>query len=267
MNIRTLTLVLGSALTVAAGGIGATACSSSSSGGNGGSSSGGSHNDGGSDGTASSSGSSSGSTSSSGSSSGSASSSGGTSSSGGGDAGTCKSPELHPPVDGGGLYCPFSFNDAIDSGIQYCTQPGQMCCVSPATDAGISDCENVGANCTTTGFTPWQCSAPSDCTNFNVPVTTVDGGASSGPVVCCITAGAVKADTSSGICAGVEKTEGNAGNLCMYQADCQGTVIDGTFTDTRYVACESNADCASITGATTCTAVYTIGTSIGICTP
>jgi hypothetical protein len=264
MNIRTLALVLGSALTVAAGGVGATACSSGSSGNGGGSSSGGSHSDGGSSsGTASSSG---GTASSSG---GTASSSGGTASSSGGtgsSSGACKSPSLHPPEDGGGLYCPFSFNDAIDAGVQYCTQPGQMCCVSPSTDAGISDCENVGAACGTTGFTPWQCSAPSDCTNFNVPVTTVDGGATSGPVVCCITAGAVGADTSSGICAGVQKTKGNAGNLCMYQADCQGTVIDGQFTDTRYVACEADPDCANITGLTHCTAIYTIGTQIGICT-
>ncbi|HEY1698075.1 MAG TPA: hypothetical protein VGG39_38205 [Polyangiaceae bacterium] len=262
MNIRTLTLVLGSALTVAAGGIGATACSSSSSGGNGGSSSGGSHNDGGgSDGTASSSGS----TSSSGSSSGSTSSSGGGDDGGGSSSGSCKSPSLHPPVDGGGLYCPFSFNDATDSGVVYCTQPGQMCCVSPSTEAGISDCENVGANCTTNGYTPWQCSAPSDC-NGITPIT-IDGGASSGPVVCCLTAGALVADTSSGICANVQKTKGNAGNVCMYAADCVPgtTVTEGTFTDTRMVACESDPDCANITGNTHCTAVYTIGTQIGVC--
>jgi hypothetical protein len=140
-----------------------------------------------------------------------------------------------------------------------------MCCVSPASDAGISDCEQNAAACTTAGFSRWQCAAPSDCNG--VAVTTVDGGASSGPVVCCLTAGALTADTSSGICANVQKTKGNAGNVCMYQADCQGTVVSGQFTDTRYVACEADPDCANITGATHCTAVYTIGTQIGVCTP
>ena len=176
------------------------------------------------------------------------------------DAACAKPPALHAPSDAG-IYCPYSFNDATDSGIQYCARGTQQCCVSPSTDAGISDCENIGS-CSNATFKAWQCSAPSDCAG-----ATTDGGADAGPVVCCLISGAVGADSN---CSGYQKTKGLDSVTCMAASACQGPITVGAFMDVHYVACEKQSDCdqtASSFGGDggTCTAVKTSGTPIGLC--
>lgn len=178
------------------------------------------------------------------------------------DAACAKPPSLHAPSDAG-IYCPYSFNDATDSGIQYCARGTQQCCVSPSTDAGISDCENLGA-CANSTFKTWQCSAPSDCAGV-----AVDGGADggNGPVVCCLISGKVGADPN---CSGYQKTKGLDSVTCMAASACQGDITIGAYPDTHYVACEKQSDCdqtASSFGGDggTCTPVKTSGTPIGLC--
>jgi hypothetical protein len=160
-------------------------------------------------------------------------------------SGSCaKPPALHVPVADGGVYCPYSFNDATDSGIQYCSGATPQCCVSPSSDAGPSDCEAVGA-CASSTSTVWQCSAPSDC-------------AGTAGNVCCIISGPLEPDTA---CSGYQKTKGLDSITCMPAADCTGPIEAGAYLDTHYVACEQQSDCT--TG--TCTPVFTSGSPIGVC--
>jgi hypothetical protein len=175
-------------------------------------------------------------------------------------SGTCaKPPGLHIPQPDGGVYCPFSYNDATDAGIQYCSGATPQCCVSPASDAGISDCEAIGP-CASSTFKVWQCSSPSDCAGI-----TSDAG--TGPTVCCLVSGAVEPDPK---CAGFQKTKGLDSVTCTAASACQGPIMTGGFTDTHYVACEQQADCdqsASAFGGDggTCTPVKASGTAIGLC--
>ena len=164
MDIRTLTIVLGAALTVAAGGVSATACSSSSGGGSPVTTK---DSGGGTDGTASSSGGSS----SSGSSSGSTSSSGGSSDGGTGvDCGSI--PGLHVD-EAGTIYCGFA-----DAGDLSCPV-GQQCCLGGEQGKGNyfpQICATWGnAAACTNGSTPEagadnfpaipiECNQVSDCT-------------------------------------------------------------------------------------------------------
>jgi hypothetical protein len=181
---------------------------------------------------------------------------------GGGDSGPtacAKPPALHIPKPDGGVFCPFSFNAATDAGTQYCSGATPQCCVSPASDAGPSDCEAVGA-CQNTAFKTWQCSAPSDCDGY-----AIDAGGE--PVVCCLVSGTVEADPA---CTGYQKTRGLGSVSCMAASQCSGPVMVGTFTDTHYVACEQQSDCTASAAAFggdggTCTAVKTSGTPIGLC--
>jgi hypothetical protein len=178
------------------------------------------------------------------------------------DAGTppttcAKPPSLHAP-SATGVYCPFSWDNATDAGVKYCSGSTPQCCVSPSSDAGISDCEGTGY-CKDATFKQWQCSAPSDCAGV-----TSDAG---GPVVCCLVSGAVEPDPN---CNGFQKTKGLGSVTCKAASQCQGTIQVNSFSDVQYVACESQADCAASAAAFggdggTCTPVKTSGTPIGLC--
>jgi hypothetical protein len=180
----------------------------------------------------------------------------------GGDSGStvcAKPPALHIPEADGGVYCPFSYNNATDAGIQYCSGATPQCCVSPASDAGPSDCEAVGA-CKDSTFKTWQCSAPSDCAGYPV-----DGGGE--PVVCCLISGAIEADPA---CTGYQKTKGLDSVSCAPASQCVGPITIGKYMDVHYVACEQQSDCTASAAAFggdggTCTAVKTSGTPIGLC--
>jgi hypothetical protein len=180
----------------------------------------------------------------------------------GGDSGStacAKPPALHVPEADGGVYCPFSYNNVTDAGIQYCSGATPQCCVSPASDAGPSDCEAVGA-CANSTFKTWQCSAPSDCAGYPV-----DGGGE--PVVCCLISGPVEADPT---CTGHQKTLGLDSVACAPASQCVGPITVGKYMDVHYVACEQQSDCTASAAAFggdggTCTAVKTSGTPIGLC--
>ena len=175
---------------------------------------------------------------------------------GGSDGGsTCTPPALHVPKDAGDTYCPFSFNDATDSGTQYCNSPTQMCCVSPASASGPSDCETKATTCATAGFKVWQCASPVDCGGGSTPV-------------CCLIGGPLKAD-----CGGFQKTNGFDSTTCVANvAACPASIVvdaggGKAYTDTGFIACEQDSDCAAVTGKTHCLAIKTTGTSIGVCQP
>ncbi|MGO8992684.1 MAG: hypothetical protein ACLQVI_05110 [Polyangiaceae bacterium] len=192
-----------------------------------------------------------------------------------GDSGngvTCgKPPEFFAPVADGGIYCPYSFNDATDAGVQYCgadTTSGQnagltQCCVSPSTDAGPSVCQAPGT-CTQSTATIWQCSGSSDCANY-YPNT--DGGG--GPVVCCLVAGKIRPEPSTDSHPGCTSTEGLDSVTCQAASTCTGTVVVGTYTDYNYIACQTQNDCIATTAngndGGTCTGVYSSGSPIGLC--
>jgi hypothetical protein len=190
------------------------------------------------------------------------------------DSGPCKQPALHVPTVAGGIYCPYSFNDVTDSGTQHCANGTQECCLSPGGDAGPSVCQTVDgtgvgfngglAGCAAKYSAVWQCSSPVDCANAG-PILPIDGGApTSGALVCCMVGGPLEADTSAGICTGVEKTH-FGGTTCQPAAACTGTITVGLFTDPLYTVCEQQSDC---TGASqTCTPIYVTGTPIGVCLP
>jgi hypothetical protein len=168
MNIRTLALVLGSAMVVAASGMAATACSSSTNGG-GGSSSG--TDSGHADGTGSSSGSGS-SSGGSGSSSGSSGDDGGGSSSGGEAGPDCGStPTLHA-TEAGTIYCGFTDAGSLDC------PTGQQCCLGGSLGGGQfapEQCATYGSACTNGadgGAVAIECAQVSDCTaNGNTKAT------------------------------------------------------------------------------------------------
>jgi hypothetical protein len=85
--------------------------------------------------------------------------------------------------------------------------------------------------------------------------------------VCCLISGTVEADTK---CNGYQKTKGLDSVSCMPAAQCQGSITEGQYTDTHYVACEQQADCNASAAAFggdggTCTPVFTSGTPIGLC--
>jgi len=199
------------------------------------------------------------------------------------DAGPCKSPALHVPEADGGIYCPFSYNDATDAGTQYCGSGANaalgQCCLSGGGDAGPSICQafdktagdfNGGlAGCGATYEAAWQCGSPLDCTNGVGPALPIDGGApTTGATVCCLVGGALAADTSAGVCSTVQKTH-FGGTTCQPADACHGSVsvvsAGKSYVDPLYVACEQNSDCTG-TGQT-CTAIYVTGTAIGVCLP
>lgn len=183
MKIRTLALVLGSALVVTGGGVAATACSSSNSGTPSGTDSGG-----GKDGTANSDG-------------------GGTGDDGGigDDGGTAvdcgKSPGLHPE-DAGTIFCGFA-----DAGKLECTT-GNQCCLGGKLGQGFApeQCVQFGSACTNgaDGGLPVQCGQPSDCT--------ANGQANS---VCCLR-GNAPAQVAG---CGYYKASGGQGTFC--EQSCQ----------------------------------------------
>lgn len=169
-------------------------------------------------------------------------------------------PELYPSTDAG-LYCPFSY--VGDAGAQHCAYGSQMCCLSPATDAGPSDCEAIGSACANPSFNLWQCASLSDCAGY-------DGGGE--PAVCCLTAGPAVTTNDAG-CPTTYKTEGFDGMKCVAASACPGgttTMVPkpgdaGTYTDYFYNVCESNADCIAMDAGSTCTPIKTSGTGIGTC--
>jgi hypothetical protein len=202
----------------------------------------------------------------------------------GGDSGTqtgedsgstvscAKAPTFHAAVADGGIYCPFSFNDATDAGVQYCgadTPTGNdvglpQCCLSPVNDAGATSTCQAPGPCATSGWTQWQCAGTQDCTNY---YSGEDAGG--GPVVCCLGAGKTRIDPS-GSHIGCLETEGLDSVTCKAASACAGSYMSGTYTDYYYVACESQADCnanAANAGGDggTCTGIYSSGTPIGLC--
>lgn len=238
MNLRTLTWVLGSALTVAAGGISATACSSSSS----------PATSGGKDASTSDtgSGSSSGGT---GSSSGSTSSSSGSSSGGSTDAG-CSNVYLHQS-DGGTIFCGYNGDASVT-----CTT-GDQCCLGgglgPSGGYAPDECAAFGSTCTNgdnpdagTDYSegiPIECNQIADCV----------ANGQTGATACCLV-GAKGPDPVTG-CTYNKYSDGT-------QVRCEGS-SGGTATaclagETQI--CSSNADCPT---GTTCVAakwkVYDLG--------
>ena len=228
MNIRTLALVFGSALTVAVGGIGAAACSSSSSGSGGSGSSGGGSSGGGADGTASSSGGSSG--------GGSSGSSSGSSSGGTSDAGTgteCGSiPALHQD-EAGSIFCGYD-----DAGTSFSCTPGQQCCLGGEINSVFAPqvCATFGSDCTNGGnpdagtgnfvAVPIACNQIADCIangNANATACCLQGAKAPTPVTGC---GYDKSTNGSAIVcegtAGGAATPCAAGEIqiCSSQADC-----------------------------------------------
>ncbi len=187
------------------------------------------------------------------------------------DAG-CKPSSLHVPIPDGGVYCPYSFNDAIDAGIQYCANGTQQCCLSPGADAGPSICQafdgtgvafNGGkGGCGAQYLGAWQCSSPADCETAG-PQLPIDGGApTSGALVCCLAGGALQSESAT--CSTVQKTH-FGGTSCQPASACTGTITIGTFVDPLYIACEQQSDCPLVTQ--TCTPIFTTGTPIGVCLP
>jgi hypothetical protein len=145
MNIRTLALVLGSAMVVAASGVAATACSSSTNGGSGSGGADASHGDTGSSSSGSSSG------------GGSGSSSGSSGDDGGGEGGSsggpdCGSTPTQHPSDAGTIFCaPKYFTEA---GVDLFCPTGQQCCLGGALGGGQfapEVCSTWGTACTNGG--------------------------------------------------------------------------------------------------------------------
>jgi len=248
MNIKSVALVFGATMVLAAGGIGAAACSSSSGGGSGsGSGSSGSSSGGGGDGTTSSS-----------SGSGSGSSSGSTGDDGGSEGGntTCDSsiPMLYKNAPGE-LYC-FKGADGgtldcvADSGTGWCCYGGalgggqyapQMC------GAGPTDCTNGGSpDAGGSAAIPIQCSQIADCAQNGAP----------GATACCIQ-GATQPATVSG-CGYPKSTHGNA---VVCEGDGGGTTATACAAGEVQI-CSSQADCPS---GTTCTAGKWKTFNIGFC--
>ena len=229
MRIGKFALVFGSALTVAAGGLGAVACSSSSGGGTGssGSSGGSSSSSGGGDGSGS------------GSSSG---SSGDGGSSSGSDAGTCKSiPTVHMQT-AGSIYCGFAAGDA--GGTLTCST-GQECCVGNSIGGGNyapDECQTWGTDCTnpTADAGPFGAGLPVECEQTGD--CTVNGGGGeggageggAGGMVCCL-----KGTTPTqvaGCPAGDIKASGGKGTACEVGSACSAGEVQ---------VCGSDADCPS----------------------
>ncbi len=154
--------------------------------------------------------------------------------------GSCTNPPKLFPPSSKGLYCPYSKSG--DAGTTaYCTVGSQVCCIS-SVDAGTpSTC--VSGSCAP-GEASWACSAPEECTG--------------GGQVCCLTSGPVGPDPK---CVPYQKTKGFNNTRCTTAQACSGLIDAGKYQDNQYIVCTKQADCA--TG--TCTAIKTIGTSIGVC--
>ena len=195
---------------------------------------------------------------------------------GGGTTDTsCKSPTLHPPTPDGGIFCPYSYDDAGE--LQYCNNGTQECCVSAGGDAGgSSGCQafdgtgtsfNGGTAGCPSGDTVWQCDSPADCvTGTFGPTLPIDGGApTTGATVCCLVGGSLES-AKAPYCTTANKTF-FGGTMCEPASACTGSinVVTSTFSgaDPLYTVCETQADCA--TG--TCTPIYVSGTPIGVCLP
>jgi hypothetical protein len=248
MNIRTLTLVLGSALVVAAGGVSATACSSSSGGGGTPTKDSGTTPD----------------------------STSGNNDSGGGnedtgvppsDAGTgadCKNVSLHqnPP---GAVYCGYddagnTFSCTADAGGAQCCLGGEIApktfdpqvCVPFATT-----CTNQSANldaASTTPAVPIECNQVSDCVaagQAHASACCLQGGTGPNQVSGC---GYSKATQGTAIvCEGDAGTAGGATNcaageiqICSSQADCPSgtTCTAGTWKIYQIGFCLNDAGAA-----------------------
>ncbi len=197
------------------------------------------------------------------------------------DACTKKPPETHASTAEGGIYCPFSFDDSTDSGVQYCANGTQQCCLSPGSDAGSSSCETFVGNgtaftqaggCSNIQDSIWQCGAPTDCTQAGPVLPLADGGpgvaSDAGPIVCCLVGGNLEANYDS--CSNIQATH-FGGTTCQPASACQGSipVFDSakatTYTDPLYTVCVTSTDCP--TTGQTCTPIYTTGTPIGVCLP
>ncbi len=158
------------------------------------------------------------------------------------DSGACANPPKLFPPSSKGLYCPYSKDP--DGGVTaYCKVGSEVCCLS-GVDAGPSTCQADPSACPTNS-SPWACSAPEECADAGAPV-------------CCLTAGPVGPDPK---CLPYQKTKGFNNSRCTTAQVCTGTVDAGKFVDNQYVVCTKQGDCT--TG--TCTAVKTVGTSIGLC--
>jgi hypothetical protein len=238
MHIQKLALVLGSALTIAAGGVGAVACSSSSGGGSSSSSSSGSGSSGSSSGTDGSMSSSS----SGGSGDASGSSSGGGDSGSGSSSGTCKSiPTVHASP-AGSIYCGYAPGD---SGATITCTTGQECCIGNSIGGGNyapDQCQTWGSDCTdpTADGGPYGaglqvlCEQTADCT---VNAAGGDGGSAeggAGGMVCCL-----KGTTPmqvAGCPTGDLKASGGQGTACEMGSACSAGEVQ---------VCGSDADCPS----------------------
>ena len=235
MNIRALTLVLGTTLTVAAGGVSAVACSSSST-----------PATNGPDGSTSSSG-------------GSGSSSG--SSSGGADAGPdCGSTPQLRPNEAGAIYCGFS-----EAGTGFSCPIGEQCCLGGElgsfTNFAPDECSQYNAPCTNGGsldagpsFTPGlgvACEQISDCT--------VNGN--TGANACCLQgakcAGGFTCGGPAAACP-YPKYSGGTGIAC--EGDAGGAVGQCQAGETQ--VCSTQADCPA---GKTCTAGKWKIIQIGFC--
>ncbi len=191
---------------------------------------------------------------------------------------SCKSPTLHVPKVDGGVYCPYSFNDATDAGVQYCANGTQQCCLSGGGDAGPSVCQafdpstqayNGGlGSCATVYEKAWQCSSPLDCESAGPVIPNAPAGAAGDPIVCCLVGGSLEAaSTASGYCSTAQKSY-FGGTTCQPKSACAGEYKYGdasTDEDLLYTVCEQDSDCTG-TGQH-CQAIYVTGTSIGVCIP
>jgi len=229
MNFRTLALVLGSALTVAVGGVSATACSSSTA-----QTAGGDHDAGGkTDGTTSSSGGSSGGEGGGGEGGGGEGGSHEGGSSGGGDAGLdCGATPLLHRNDAGSILCAYAEAGALDCPV------GEECCLggSIAGQPAATGCAAFGAVCTNgsagDGGTdqpaiPIECAQISDCTANGLATATA----------CCL-----KSATKDSVACAFPTYSGGTAIVCEGDAGAGGKDA-GACAPGETQICSSPADC------------------------
>jgi hypothetical protein len=237
MNIRTLALVLGSAMVVAASGVAATACSSSSGGNGSSSSSGGTADSGHTDGTASSSGG--------GDSGGSSSGGEGGSSSGGSDGGAggpdCgTTPSVHA-TEAGTIYCGFTDAGNLDCPL------GQQCCLGGSLGTASNspfapeECATLGSTCTNGGGdagsqqpVPIVCADVADCrANGNSSAT-----------ACCLQGASCASGFTCGSTAGTcPFPKYSHGTAIVCEGDAGGAATACASGETQL--CASDTDCAN----------------------
>jgi hypothetical protein len=142
------------------------------------------------------------------------------------DCGTA--PGLHNTPDSG-IYCPFQADAGPDAGSRYCPQlVGEHCCMYGATSGKPSTCNTVATACDTdvdAGGADFGCDEPSDCPG--VEKCCLRGSVKKDPV--CYNFGSlIKGSHCAAACPAGELT------MCSTQAECAGVGAPGGPTCTPF---------------------------------